>query len=57
MNVIQVARGLKQVGEWRPDAGVNVTDTAAFFEPGFVNVTLLVITILVSPKLFVLPHY
>lgn len=38
----------KQVGEWRPGAGVNVTDTAAFFEPGSANVTLLVITILVS---------
>lgn len=40
---------MKQVGEWRPGAGVNVTDTAAFFEPGSANVTLLVITILVSP--------
>ncbi|XP_024938377.1 glutamate receptor ionotropic, kainate 2 isoform X3 [Cephus cinctus] len=37
---------LVKVGEWRPDAGVNVTDTAAFFEPGDVNVTLVVITIL-----------
>jgi len=37
-----------QVGEWRPGVGVNVTDTAAFFEPGIGNVTLIVITILVS---------
>ncbi|XP_076672013.1 glutamate receptor ionotropic, kainate 2 isoform X9 [Andrena cerasifolii] len=37
---------LVKVGEWRPGAGVNVTDTAAFFEPGTANVTLLVITIL-----------
>ncbi|XP_060821555.1 glutamate receptor ionotropic, kainate 2-like isoform X7 [Bombus pascuorum] len=37
---------LVKVGEWRPGAGVNVTDTAAFFEPGSANVTLLVITIL-----------
>ncbi|OAD55476.1 Glutamate receptor, ionotropic kainate 3 [Eufriesea mexicana] len=40
---------LVKVGEWRPGAGVNVTDTATFFEPGSANVTLLVITILVSP--------
>ncbi|XP_033335462.1 glutamate receptor ionotropic, kainate 2 isoform X8 [Megalopta genalis] len=37
---------LVKVGEWRPGVGVNVTDTAAFFEPGTANVTLLVITIL-----------
>ncbi|XP_006558724.2 glutamate receptor ionotropic, kainate 2 isoform X6 [Apis mellifera] len=37
---------LVKVGEWRPGIGVNVTDTAAFFEPGAANVTLLVITIL-----------
>ncbi|KAG7197504.1 hypothetical protein KM043_013350 [Ampulex compressa] len=37
---------LVKVGEWRPGAGVNVTDTAAFFEPGVANVTLIVITIL-----------
>nr|XP_012217428.1 PREDICTED: glutamate receptor ionotropic, kainate 2-like [Linepithema humile] len=40
---------LVKVGEWRPDAGVNVTDTAAFFEPGIANVTLIVITILEQP--------
>ncbi|XP_033188230.1 glutamate receptor ionotropic, kainate 2-like isoform X5 [Bombus vosnesenskii] len=40
---------LVKVGEWRPGAGVNVTDTAAFFEPGTANVTLLVITILEQP--------
>ncbi|XP_043580325.1 glutamate receptor ionotropic, kainate 2 isoform X3 [Bombus pyrosoma] len=40
---------LVKVGEWRPGAGVNVTDTAAFFEPGSANVTLLVITILEQP--------
>ncbi|XP_077280638.1 glutamate receptor ionotropic, kainate 2 isoform X5 [Temnothorax americanus] len=37
---------LVKVGEWRPGAGVNVTDTAAFFEPSIGNVTLIVITIL-----------
>ncbi|XP_054002683.1 glutamate receptor ionotropic, kainate 2 isoform X5 [Hylaeus anthracinus] len=37
---------LVKVGEWRPGMGVNVTDTATFFEPGTANVTLLVITIL-----------
>ncbi|XP_011878967.1 PREDICTED: glutamate receptor ionotropic, kainate 2-like isoform X4 [Vollenhovia emeryi] len=40
---------LVKVGEWRPDAGVNVTDTAAFFEPSIGNVTLIVITILEQP--------
>ncbi|XP_031842261.1 glutamate receptor ionotropic, kainate 2 isoform X7 [Nomia melanderi] len=40
---------LVKVGEWRPGVGVNVTDTAAFFEPGSANVTLLVITILEQP--------
>ncbi|XP_033335426.1 glutamate receptor ionotropic, kainate 2 isoform X4 [Megalopta genalis] len=40
---------LVKVGEWRPGVGVNVTDTAAFFEPGTANVTLLVITILEQP--------
>ncbi|XP_026670138.1 glutamate receptor ionotropic, kainate 2-like isoform X3 [Ceratina calcarata] len=40
---------LVKVGEWRPGAGVNVTDTVAFFEPGTANVTLLVITILEQP--------
>ncbi|XP_043273100.1 glutamate receptor ionotropic, kainate 2-like isoform X3 [Venturia canescens] len=37
---------LVKVGEWQPGAGVNVTDRAAFFEPGIANVTLIVITIL-----------
>ncbi|CAL1678143.1 unnamed protein product [Lasius platythorax] len=40
---------LVKVGEWRPGAGVNVTDTAAFFEPSIRNVTLIVITILEQP--------
>ncbi|XP_043273098.1 glutamate receptor ionotropic, kainate 2-like isoform X1 [Venturia canescens] len=40
---------LVKVGEWQPGAGVNVTDRAAFFEPGIANVTLIVITILEQP--------
>ncbi|KYN43753.1 Glutamate receptor, ionotropic kainate 2 [Trachymyrmex septentrionalis] len=40
---------LVKVGEWRPGVGVNVTDTAAFFEPNIGNVTLIVITILEQP--------
>lgn len=40
---------LVKVGEWRPGVGVNVTDTAAFFEPSIGNVTLIVITILEQP--------
>ncbi|EFN77448.1 Glutamate receptor, ionotropic kainate 2 [Harpegnathos saltator] len=45
---------LVKVGEWRPGAGVNVTDTAAFFEPSIGNVTLVVITILEMP--YVMMH-
>ncbi|XP_039305011.1 glutamate receptor ionotropic, kainate 2 isoform X3 [Solenopsis invicta] len=40
---------LVKVGEWRPGAGVNVTDTATFFEPSIGNITLIVITILEQP--------
>lgn len=39
---------LVKVGEWRPGQGVNITDRAAFFDPGTMNVTLVVTTILVS---------
>ncbi|XP_018309332.1 glutamate receptor ionotropic, kainate 2 isoform X3 [Mycetomoellerius zeteki] len=46
---------LVKVGEWRPGAGVNVTDTAAFFEPSIGNVTLIVITILETP--YVMMHH
>ncbi|XP_020292525.1 glutamate receptor ionotropic, kainate 2-like isoform X4 [Pseudomyrmex gracilis] len=46
---------LVKVGEWRPGVGVNVTDTAAFFEPGIGNVTLIVITILEMP--YVMMHH
>lgn len=37
-----------KVGEWCPGNGVNITDREAFFDPGTMNVTLVVITILVS---------
>ncbi|XP_068900423.1 glutamate receptor ionotropic, kainate 2-like isoform X4 [Tenebrio molitor] len=40
---------LVKVGEWRPGAGVNITDRAAFFDPGTMNVTLVVTTILEQP--------
>ncbi|XP_012543075.1 glutamate receptor ionotropic, kainate 2 isoform X2 [Monomorium pharaonis] len=46
---------LVKVGEWRPGAGINVTDTAAFFEPNIGNVTLIVITILETP--YVMMHH
>lgn len=39
---------LVKVGQWTPTAGVNITDQDAFFDPGNMNVTLVVITILVS---------
>ncbi|XP_063237627.1 glutamate receptor ionotropic, kainate 2-like [Bacillus rossius redtenbacheri] len=40
---------LVKVGEWTPASGLNVTDRGAFFEPGPMNVTLVVITILEQP--------
>ncbi|XP_043673079.1 glutamate receptor ionotropic, kainate 2-like isoform X6 [Vespula pensylvanica] len=46
---------LVKVGEWRPSVGVNVTDTAAFYEASSANVTLIVITILETP--YVMMHY
>ncbi|XP_015191007.1 PREDICTED: glutamate receptor ionotropic, kainate 2-like isoform X3 [Polistes dominula] len=46
---------LVKVGEWRPGVGVNVTDTAAFYEASSANVTLIVITILETP--YVMMHY
>lgn len=36
------------VGEWLPQTGLNVTDRSAFYESSTMNVTLVVITILVS---------
>ncbi|CAH0547299.1 unnamed protein product [Brassicogethes aeneus] len=40
---------LVKVGEWHPTAGVNITDREAFFDPGTMNVTLVVTTILEIP--------
>lgn len=37
-----------KVGEWSPSSGLNVSDRALLFEAGSINVTLVVITILVS---------
>lgn len=37
-----------KVGEWTPSAGLNVSDREVFFDAGKMNVTLVVITILVS---------
>ena len=39
---------LVKVGEWSPSSGVNITDRSAFFDPGTMNVTLVVVTIPVS---------
>lgn len=39
---------LVKVGEWSPTGGVNISDKAAFFDSGTMNVTLVVITILVG---------
>ncbi|CAB3367848.1 Hypothetical predicted protein [Cloeon dipterum] len=46
---------LVKVGEWSPNGGVNITDRGAFFDPGNMNVTLVVITILEHP--YVMMHY
>ena len=43
---------LVKVGEWSPRQGVNITDQEAFFDAGTMNVTLVVVTILVSAALF-----
>ncbi|XP_063879171.1 glutamate receptor ionotropic, kainate 2-like isoform X2 [Scylla paramamosain] len=40
---------LVKVGEWGPGSGVNITDRAAFYDPGTMNVTLLVTTNLETP--------
>lgn len=41
-------QSLVKVGEWSPQSGLNITDRSIFFDTGRINVTLLVITILVS---------
>ncbi|XP_067008296.2 glutamate receptor ionotropic, kainate 2 [Anabrus simplex] len=46
---------LVKVGQWSPGGGVNITDRAAFFDPGTMNVTLVVTTILEIP--YVMMHY
>lgn len=39
---------LVKVGEWETGAGVNISDPGAFFDSSTMNVTLVVVTILVS---------
>ncbi|XP_064104775.1 glutamate receptor ionotropic, kainate 2-like [Macrobrachium nipponense] len=46
---------LVKVGEWSPGSGVNVTDRAAFYDPGTMNVTLLVTTNLDNPFMMMRP--
>ncbi|XP_050735257.1 glutamate receptor ionotropic, kainate 2-like isoform X4 [Eriocheir sinensis] len=46
---------LVKVGEWGPGAGVNITDRAAFYDPGTMNVTLLVTTNLDNPFMMMRP--
>ncbi|KAL1139702.1 hypothetical protein AAG570_006680 [Ranatra chinensis] len=38
-----------KVGQWTPTSGVNISDSAAFFDSASMNVTLVVITILEWP--------
>ncbi|KAB0792004.1 hypothetical protein PPYR_13965 [Photinus pyralis] len=47
---------LVKVGEWSPGAGVNISDHAAFFDPGSMNVTLIVTTILEQPYVMLRPQ-
>ncbi|XP_049819221.1 glutamate receptor ionotropic, kainate 2 isoform X2 [Aethina tumida] len=47
---------LVKVGEWHPGAGVNITDREAFFDPGTMNVTLVVTTILEQPYVMLKPQ-
>ncbi|CAB3367849.1 Hypothetical predicted protein [Cloeon dipterum] len=47
---------LVKVGEWSPNGGVNITDRGAFFDPGNMNVTLVVITILETPYVMMKPQ-
>ena len=42
-----------KVGEWTPQLRLNITDPTLFFEQSTMNVTLVVITILVSLKSFI----
>lgn len=44
-------QSLVKVGEWTPQTGLNVIDRTIFFDTGRINVTLLVITILVSEQI------
>lgn len=43
---------LAKVGEWTPGIGVNITDMSAFHDTAPYNITLVVVTILVS-KIFI----
>ncbi|CAH1170182.1 unnamed protein product [Phaedon cochleariae] len=47
---------LVKVGEWHPATGVNITDREAFFDPGTMNVTLVVTTILEQPYVMLKPQ-
>lgn len=39
-----------KIGEWTPDNGLNIVNRSLLFDTGTMNVTLVVITILVSEK-------
>lgn len=44
---------LAKVGEWTPGLGVNITDMSAFHDTAPYNITLVVVTIVVSTKCFI----
>ncbi|KAF2357618.1 Ionotropic glutamate receptor L-glutamate and glycine-binding domain [Trinorchestia longiramus] len=46
---------LVKVGEWSSNVGVNITDRAAFYDSGTMNVTLLITTILEQPFIMMRP--
>lgn len=43
---------LAKVGEWTPGLGVNITDMSAFHDTAPYNITLVVVTIVVSEFFF-----
>lgn len=49
MRLKQLQHSIVKVGEWTPETRLNITDRSVFFDASPMNVTLVAITILVSP--------
>lgn len=50
MRLKQLQHSIVKVGEWTPETRLNITDRSVFFDASPMNVTLVAITILVSPQ-------